>query len=177
MKRFNCLAVALLATAINSTGHAAPESAGDFSLVDQNGGTHQLSRYRHKEALVLVAQSNICPISPFASSQLQSLRRIWENQNVAFLMINGAGDDATAIQVKAKAHRMDIPILVDSSQMVTQTLKLSKSGEFVVLDPEDFSILYRGPFDSKFETTLSNVVAGIEQDTVVVPATGCDLNT
>lgn len=160
---------------MSTTGYAATEHAGDFSLADYDGGIHQLSRYRHKEALVLVSQSNTCPIPPYASAQLQTLRHEWEDKGVAFMMINGAGDDAVAIKMKAMAQRMELPILVDASQVVTKTLKLSKSGEFVVLDPEDFSILYRGPFDPKLESSLENVVGGVTQETMTIPATGCDL--
>ncbi|OGT74403.1 MAG: hypothetical protein A3H44_04045 [Gammaproteobacteria bacterium RIFCSPLOWO2_02_FULL_57_10] len=180
MKKISWLAASLIVTAmstsvLSTTGYAATESAGDFSLNDHNGNSHQLSRYRHKDALVLVSQSNTCPIPPYASAQLQTLRHKWEDKGVAFMMLNGAGDDASAIKMKAMAQRMDLPILVDASQIVTKTLKLSKSGEFVVLDPEDFSILYRGPFDPKLESSLDNVVGGVAQETITIPATGCDL--
>ncbi|MDP1930654.1 MAG: redoxin domain-containing protein [Gammaproteobacteria bacterium] len=176
MKRFNWLVISLLATAMNSTGYAATERSGDFSLTDHNGTNHQLSRYRHKSALVLVAQSNICAIPPHASSQLQTLRNNWEGKGVAFMMINGAGEESSGIQMKARTQRIELPILVDADQAVTRTLNLTKSGEIVVLDPEDFSVLYRGPFDPKLDATLNNVAAGVKQDTVVVPATGCNLS-
>lgn len=76
------IATAMSASVLSTTGYAATEQAGDFRLNDHNGNIHQLSRYRHKDALVLVAQSNTCPIPPYASAQLQTLRHKWEGITV-----------------------------------------------------------------------------------------------
>ncbi|GAB1264373.1 hypothetical protein NBRC116492_11820 [Aurantivibrio infirmus] len=39
---------------------AAPQKVEDFGLIDHNGDYHQLSKYRHKKAVVIIAQQNAC---------------------------------------------------------------------------------------------------------------------
>ncbi|MDT8429586.1 MAG: redoxin domain-containing protein [Pseudomonadales bacterium] len=171
-----CWLIALmLAATLGSVSHAAPERAGDFALLDQAGNFHQFSRYRHKDAIVVFAQANACADQAATINSLRDLRSKWE-ENVAFLMINSAGDDLSAIRDYAEQQGLDFPILVDSSQLVAQTLKISKAGEVLVLDPERLAVLYRGPLHDHLEMTLTNTTAGTVTDTMVMPASGCDLD-
>lgn len=174
-KKFTLLSAAILAAVLNATSYAAPERAGDFALIDHAGGIHQLSRYRHKEALVVVAQANNCANAQNGSTQLQNLRKEWEGKDVAFLMINAADDDIAEISATAKAQGLEVPILIDASGMVTKTLGLSKAGEAVVLSPASFNVLYRGPLDQNISATLSNSAMDTVPETLVMPTSGCDL--
>jgi hypothetical protein len=50
----------LLLSAFSSLAPAALDRVGDFALLDNAGSFHQLSRYQHRKALVLMAYSDEC---------------------------------------------------------------------------------------------------------------------
>lgn len=176
MKCLSILSTFAIAGAISVSAIAAPERAGDFALLDQNGDFHQFSKYRNKEAIVVLSQSNSCAASQTAAAELQKLRSEWEAKNVAFLMINSAQDDLASIRKAAKDQSIDLPILLDSSQLVAETLNITKAGEVLVLDPERLTVLYRGPLSDHVAATLTSAQSNSVQDTMDMEVTGCDLN-
>ncbi len=176
MSKLFSMTALLGAVVFSSSGYAAPERVGDFALLDQNGEFHQFSRYKHKEAIVLFSQANSCSSSTASLSQLREMRSEWEEKNVAFLMINSAQDDLASIREASKSQNLDFPIMLDSSQLVADTLNISKVGEVLVLDPERLTVLYRGPLDEHIVSTLDNELSGAEQDTMTMEVAGCDLN-
>ena len=50
--------IALITSVLSVSAMALPDRVGDFGLMDSNGDFHQLSRYRNKEALVLMSFDN-----------------------------------------------------------------------------------------------------------------------
>jgi peroxiredoxin len=174
MMKKTLVSALLMAGALSASAHAAPQRAGDFALLDHTGGIHQLSRYRHKDAVVIVAQSNSCAASAASEAQLQTLRSEWEGRNVAFLMINSS-DELGAIRKTAEAQNIDLPVLLDASQMVARTLNLTKAGEVAVLSPDRLSVVYRGPAGTEMSQSLEKALSGPVQETVVRQASGCDL--
>ncbi len=176
MKSIRILSTLALAGALSANAFAAPERAGDFALLDQNGDFHQFSKYRNKDAVVVLSQSNSCAASSAALVKFNELRSQWEGENVAFLLMNSAQDDLASVRETAKAANIDLPILMDGSQLVAETLKISKAGEVLVLDPERLTVLYRGPVDGHVAETLTSEQAGTVQDTMVMDVAGCDLS-
>ncbi len=175
MKPLRILSTLAITGALSVSAFAAPERAGDFALLDQNGDFHQFSKYANKDAVVVLSQSNSCAASQSALTQFQELRSQWESKNVAFLLMNSSKEDLAAIRQAAKANNIDLPILLDSSQLVAETLNVSKAGEVIVLDPQSLSVLYRGPVHEHINDTLTNDLAGTVQDTMVMDVVGCDL--
>lgn len=174
MKKLGLLSLLVLTSVVGAAANAAAERAGDFGLLDQKGDFHQLSRYRHKEALVLVSQANSCAVDATSAAQLDALRSEWEDKGVAFAMINST-DDVYAVRDAAAAASLELPVLLDSSTLVARTLGISKAGEALVLDPEDLTVLYRGPVHDRLSAVIANEVAGVAQDTMVMAVSGCDL--
>lgn len=172
MNKLSMMSAFVFASVVSAASFAAPERAGDFALIDQSGDFHQFSRYRHKDAIVLFSQANSCAAADASVAQLRELRTEWEGKNVAFLMINSTKDDAQSIRANAEAKNLDFPILMDSSQLVADTLNISKAGEVLVLDPERLTVLYRGPVHEHLGQTLA---ADSVQDTMVMDVAGCDL--
>lgn len=166
----------LLFLASGQAALAAPERAGDFALLDQKGDFHQFSRYGHSEALVVYSHSTTCAESAGALDQLEELRAKWESQNIAFLVINSAGEDIGAIRQDAETAGLDLPVLVDDSQLVAKTLRISNAGQVLVLDPQSLSILYRGPIGDALSSQIQHAVQGDVTDTVDVATTGCPLD-
>ena len=55
MNKLYGIAVPLFAGLLSGAASGVPDKIGDFALLDTYGGFHQLSRYRNKEALVLMS--------------------------------------------------------------------------------------------------------------------------
>lgn len=176
MNKLNKLGIAILTTALSATTFALPDRIGDFGLLDSDGAFHQLSRYRNMEAIVLMSFDNSCASTDSSLASLQAMQAQWSEQGIGFALINSSSEsDVAAIRAAKSSHGVDLPLLLDNGQLVSETLQLSKAGEVAILDPERLTILYRGPLASAAET-LSGEIAGTIDSTRVINAVGCDLN-
>ena len=175
MNKLIGLGVALVTSVLSASVMALPDRVGDFGLMDSDGDFHQLSRYRNKEALVLMSFDSSCSAINSSVSSLDAMASEWNEQGIAFALINSSAEsDVTAIRSAKAALGSDLPLLLDSGQIVSETLSLTKAGEIVILDPERLTILYRGPVASA-AATLSSELAGTVDSTMIIDAVGCDL--
>jgi len=127
---------------------AAPQRIGDFNLIDHSGMAHQLSKYGYQKAVVLMSQANGCSINETQSTQYKILRTRYQDQGVSFVMLNASTHDTTpSITQNHKIYNLDMPVLVDDTQLVAESLGITKAGEIVVIEPTSRTVLYRGPMD------------------------------
>lgn len=118
----------------------------NFALHDQYGDFHELYYYGTQKAVVLYVQQNGCSTVRQEIAQLKAARSAFQDKGVQFLMINPTGKDSReAMQKEAEAYDIEFPILEDKAQLAAEALQLYRSGETIVLDPETWSIVYRGP--------------------------------
>jgi len=177
MDKLRDLVIAALAITLTSSTYALPDRIGDFALLDSDGAFHQLSRYRNREALVLMSFDDRCASIDTAIGQLKSLQRDWSDQGVVFGLIDSSGEaDIQAIRATKARHGLDLPLLIDNGQLVTETLGLTKAGEVAILDPERLTLIYRGPALESAAQTLANELAGTANDTDIKESAGCELN-
>lgn len=175
MNQLSTIGIVLIASFLSTSALAVLDRIGDFGLLDSNGDFHQLSRYRNKEALVLMSYDNSCASINSAVSSLESMESQWGEQGVAFALINSSAEsDVDAIRAAQAKLGSDFPLLLDDGQIVSETLALTKAGEIAVLDPERLTLIYRGPVSS-VSATLSRELAGTVDSTMVVDPVGCDL--
>ena len=167
--------IALLTLVLPASVIALPDRVGDFGLMDSSGEFHQLSRYRNKEALVLMSFDSSCSAINSSVASLEAMASQWNDQGIAFALINSSAEsNIEAIRSAKSALGSDLPLLLDDGQIVSETLSLTKAGEIVVLDPERLTILYRGPVTSA-AATISSELAGTVERTMIIDAVGCDL--
>ncbi len=177
MKKQYWLGIAFLTAVLSTTASAVPDRVGDFALLDSDGEFHQLSRYRHKEALVLMSFDSTCASIDSSLAQLQALQATWVEQEIAFALINSSSDSDIASIRAAKAERgFDLPLFVDDGQLVSETLSMTKAGEVAILDPDRLTLLYRGPLHDQLTQTLSAEIAGTVESTTLIDAVGCELS-
>jgi len=141
---------------------AVAERVGDFSLLDQNGYFHQMSYYDDHKAIALLVQSNGSKGTAKALADFKAAKTKYGEQ-VKFFMIHPFG--ATAEQRAAVKQEMaragvDIPVLMDDAQVVSESLHIKKAGEAILFDPKGFTILYRGKAGKPLSEALDDVVAG-----------------
>ncbi|MSR12903.1 MAG: redoxin domain-containing protein [Gammaproteobacteria bacterium] len=169
--------VAAVASALSASAFALPDRIGDFALLDSDGEFHQLSRMRDQEALVLMSFDNSCASIDAAVAQLQTMQANWTDQNVTFAFINSSSEsDIEVIRAAKVKYGVNLPLLIDDGQVVSETLALSKAGEVAILDPDRLTILYRGPAQDQVAQVLNSEKAGSADSTVVVAASGCELS-
>ena len=135
------------ASAISSTSR----EVGDFALLDQNGTFHHLARYANQKAVVLLVYStNSTEVVP-ALEAYMVLQGKYAESSVEFLMIDPwPTDSRVAIATSLTELEHQIPVLIDSSQMVSKSLGVASYGEVLVIDPQRMLLLYRGAIDDTF---------------------------
>lgn len=159
-----------------SGAFALPDRAGDFALLDTEGNFHQLSRYRHMEALVLMSYDASCANIGQAVAQFESLQAEWMDKSVAFALINSStSQDIDQLRAARAAQGTELPLLIDDGQLVSETLSFTAAGEVTVLDPDRLNLLYRGPVQGSVSQVLESELAGGVDETIVAASSGCEL--
>ena len=129
---------------------AQPTRVGNFMLVDQNLEAHELYRMADKPAIVLITQMNGCPISRSQAPAYKELEQQFAGKGVEFMMLNSATQDTReAIQQEAKNAGYDMPILLDSNQLVGEQLGVQRTAEVFVINPKTWQVVYHGPVDDR----------------------------
>jgi len=158
-------------TAISSMAGAA-DRVGDFSLIDHQGTFHHMAWYDDHDAIVLMVQSNGAGEVQDNLATFKELQARYQDQGVAFMMLNpGLQTDRASVQSEAAELGIDLPILMDDTQLVAEALGVSRIGEAVVYDPNSFEVVYRGPVQEYLNTALQQFLSGSEVQ-VSAAATG-----
>ncbi|MEX0619037.1 MAG: redoxin domain-containing protein [Pseudohongiellaceae bacterium] len=142
---------------------SAAERIGDFSLLDQNGAYHQMSKHGDRRAVVLYVQDSRCQASSRGLAAFQALRRHYEYQGVAFFLLNPTRDNREAMQEFVDRHGVTVPALMDESQVVTDAFGVTSTGEAIIYDPGNFSVQYKGSL-SQLESRLAGLLSGSPVD-------------
>ena len=122
----------------------------NFKLLDHKGVSHELYYLSDAKAVVFMVQGNGCPIVRNALPVLKEIRDIYQAKGVEFLMINSnMQDNRTSIAGEATEFNMDIPILIDETQLIGESLGVVRTGEVFVIDPKTWKIVYSGPLSDR----------------------------
>ncbi len=124
--------------------------ASNFELLDHEGKAHELYYYSDMKAVVLIWQGNGCPIFRQSILEINRLQKKFEKLGIVFLLINAnPQDDRFSIKKEAEEFNINIPILEDSSQMVTKSLSVTRTAESIVLDTKSWKTIYRGAINDR----------------------------
>lgn len=170
----NVSLIIVLSTLILCQGraNAALDRLSDFALLDSNGTFHQLSRYQHRQALVVMAYGNECASMEQQMQAFQAARSRFSSQGIEFLLIDSFDLGRETID----SYALDIPILEDDGQLVSETLGISKTGDVLVLNPLRSTLYYKGGPGKDLEAALTGVLSGELSDTVNVENGGCQVD-
>lgn len=149
----------------SSVQASADRGVGDFALIDHQGVFHQLSRYSDHQAVVLYSYGSNCDVSSGALDKLNFLREKYAGRGIAFLMIDAIPDETRAgVAESLGKHRNDIPVLMDTSQLVSYSLHIDRTGEVLVVDPKRMQLVYRGAIDSRAVAAAKNAADSISRN-------------
>ena len=165
--RLSCsLFVALI---FSTTAHSALDRIIDFALLDEKGVFHQLSRYQHKDAVVLMSFDQSCQFMPAMLAEYDDIVSEFSSNGIEFLLIDSEGLGRETLA----SLRLNVPILEDSGQLVSESLGFENSGEVLMLNPERLSVYFRGPVSPDLRTSLSSMES--IQDTLELEPRGCKI--
>lgn len=184
-----------LATLLTTLAFAAPSLAlmpGDkvdnFKLLDHTGVMHELYYYSDMEAVVIMVQGNGCPIARNANHTYKDLEKKYASKDVKFLMLNAnIQDNRDSIAKEAKEFGIDVPILVDETQIIAESFGVERTADTFIIDPDSWTVAYRGSLDDRlgYETqkmkaderyvadALDAVLADQEPELAYTDAKGC----
>ncbi|MGO9931154.1 MAG: redoxin domain-containing protein [Steroidobacteraceae bacterium] len=147
---------ALLACVLISigAGWAAALAPGahvaDFTLTDETGARHELYGLSAKKAVVIMTQSNGCPIVRLAVPALREIRDHYRTQDIEFLLLNPTLQDTRdSVAKEAAEFGFGLPVLLDHTQQVGESLGVDRTAEVYVIDPKSWTLVYHGPIDDR----------------------------
>jgi mono/diheme cytochrome c family protein len=167
------------------------ERVENFRLMDHQGGSQELYYYSDASAVVFMVQGNGCPIVRNAMPRFKELRDQYADQGVQFFMLNSnLQDNATTVALEAEEFGYDIPILIDDSQIIGESLGLVRTGEIFVLDPKTWKVTYHGALDDRLtyekqkseakehylKDAIDDMLAGKSVDVASTDPLGCLIN-
>lgn len=167
------------------------DKVDNFKLIDHTGKMHELHYLSDMKAVVLMVHGNGCPIARNALHTYKDLREQYKNKDIAFLMINSnLQDNRKSIAKEAEEFGIDFPILVDDTQIIGESLKIERTADTYVIDPQSWKIMYRGSLDDRlgYETqkkkaannyvadALDELLAGKPITLAATEAKGCIVN-
>ncbi len=177
--------------AINAWGLAPQDHVENFRLLDHRGVSHELYYYSDAKAIAVLIQGNGCPIVRNALPRFKELRDEYADKGVQFLMLNSnLQDNRASISEEAAEFEYNIPVLIDDTQIIGESLGLVRTGEVFVLDPKTWTVTYKGALDDRlgYETqraaagehylknALDDMLAGDAVQVSSVDALGCLIN-
>ena len=148
MKLFKFSLFCLSALVALSSSAGGPARIGDFTLLDHQGKSHQLSWYGDRKAIVLFIHGNDSAVVQNSVPALRKIRDEFQAQDVVFFMLNPQLQDSrTSIAKEAEQLGYDFPILVDEAQLVAESLDAARLAETLVIDPKTMTVVFQGPID------------------------------
>ena len=184
------LAWVLLSLAGTAAALAPGAHIADFTLTDEAGVTHELYALSAKKAVVIMTQSNGCPIVRLAVPALREIRDRYPKLDIEFLLLNPTlQDSAKAVREEAAEFKFGLPVMLDPTQKVGEALGVNRTAEVYVFDPQSWTLVYHGPIDDRlnYETqrpvhhryltdALDEMLAGKSIAVASATSPGCLIN-
>ena len=167
-------AVALLLSLTATTGFALEEGSRveNFRLMDHQGASHELHYFADAPAIVLMTHSTSCSTMPQSLQSLTSMQTQFSPAGAEFMLINSDLRDRRTT-VAASVADADLPILLDPTQIIGESLGADTAGETLVVNPRDWTLAYRGDVTGAAQA-LAQLVAGDEVSVDSQPVASAD---
>jgi len=151
MRVIFALMIASLAAAAERPA-AAPvaDAVTDFALLDQRGKSVRLHAQADAKTVVIYIHGVGCPIVRQQVPDLSRLAAEYVAKGVRFYALNAnPQDDRAAVVAECTATALDLPVLLDDSQLIAESLAVVRTAEALVIRTKDWRIVWRGPLDDR----------------------------
>ena len=144
------LAWVLISVAGSAAGLGPGTHIADFTLTDETGAAHELYGLSAKRAVVIMTQSNGCPIVRLAVPALREIRHRYPQQDIEFLLLNPTlQDSAESVAREVAEFNFGLRVMLDPRQKVGEALGVNRTAEVYVIDPKSWTLVYHGPIDDR----------------------------
>ena len=165
-------------TTMSSVTASSQDRVGDFSLLDQSGYFHQMSWYDDHKAIAFLVQANGDEAVEQAIPEFSRLADAYSDEKIKFFLINSMGlHNREAVQAEMDRLGVGLPVLMDDAQIIGEALILERTAEFLLFDPEEFRVIYRGKVGKETDQALQAMVDGKQLSTRSTQVSGCLLYT
>ena len=172
--KFSLQAAVFSLASLSTAGVLAGERVGDFALIDHNGVQHHMGWYSDQAAVVILPQA-VGNTDPEALAALETLRADYKSRGIKFFLLNpGAQSDRQAIATDLGS--VQLPVLMDDAQIVSEALGFTHMDQAVVYDPRSFEVIYRGPIQAELEDSLQALLTGQDGELVTLATDGASIN-
>lgn len=170
---------------------SAQAGIDNFRLLDHRGDSHELYYYSDASAILLMVHGNGCPIVRNLLPDFEAVRADYESRGVRFFLLNANLQDTyESIREEVEEWAVEAPILVDDTQLIAESLELTRTAEVLLIDPKSWEIVYRGPLSDRVDferqldapkrtylrDSLDALLSGEEVSETRIPAKGCLIN-
>jgi len=170
MKKVQASCLGAFIALASGAASAALDRTGDFALLDSDGEFHQLSRYQHRKAVVVMSYSQSCQGMDATLAQYQELHNRYSEQGIEFLLLDSQDLDRQAL----RELNVALPILQDNGQLISDALGITSVGDVRVLNPDRISLFYKGAVGEQLDATLSALLSTTVRNTVTTEnSSGC----
>ena len=136
---------------------------GDFALLDQSGKHHQLGKYAEKDAAIFLSISEECSNSIEILESYTLLSQSSQSSSVVFFVIDSTYREGNLEALSSYATiDSDLPILIDDSLLITESLGMKKVGDLVIVEPHSGNMLYHGTIDSDASVEIAGANFSLE---------------
>ena len=126
-----------------ATPTLANERIGDFALLDDQGKFHQLSYYGDYPAVAVLVSGLSSKADQEQLSAFAAVAKAHADE-VVFLVLNpNPSTDRGAARTVLDDLQVDLPVLMDESQLVAKNLSAKAYGEVFVLNPQTATLMHR----------------------------------
>ena len=137
---------------LSLTGSVMALAVGDrvenFRLMDHTGASHELHYFADAPAMVLMTHSTSCPTLSDSLQSLASIHQQFAPEGAEIMLINSdLRDNRSSVQAAADQAGIELPILLDTTQIIGENLLAATAGETLVIDPSTWTLAYRGDAD------------------------------
>ena len=153
-------AVALIGAGVAAYGQSVSAAAAqvkvagkadNFRLVDQKSKAHELYYFKNSPAIVIVSQQNGSKNLRDAAPALKALKDTYAAKDVPVFLLNSTpADNRDTISAEMASLGLDLPVLIDNTQLIGEGLGVSRVAQAFVIDPKSWKVVYSGPIDDRF---------------------------
>lgn len=166
--------------------------APDFSLINVDGQTVQMSDFANAKGLLVIFMCNHCPYVKHVADHLTRLANDYLPRGLAIVGINSNDtashpeDSPEQMVHEAEQRGYVFPYLFDEDQTVAQAYKAACTPDFFLFDAQK-KLAYRGQLDSSrpssgtpvtgedLRQAIDKVLAGEKPSDVQRPSIGCNI--
>lgn len=173
----------------------AAQNLTELSAVDAvTGSSKSLGNMVTGKGIVLIFHSLNCPFTKMYESRLKALKSTFQNQGIAFALINPEVGVSDAEQLPLRNYidqtGLNMAYLIDAGQTWAKQFGIAKIPEVIVMikGGDGLEIRYRGAIDNNpqaetavsekyLERALNQILKGEPTVPAQVRAVGCNLRT